>query len=38
MDDIRQQSVMDGFFSATLRESDPEIAAAIEHELIRQQD
>ena len=38
MDDIRQQSVMSGFFSATLRESDPEIAAAIEHELIRQQD
>ncbi|MDB2325197.1 serine hydroxymethyltransferase [Alphaproteobacteria bacterium] len=29
---------MSGFFSATLRESDPEIAAAIEHELIRQQD
>ena len=38
MDDIRQHSVMNGFFSATLRESDPEIAAAIEHELIRQQD
>jgi glycine hydroxymethyltransferase len=38
MDDIKQQNVMSGFFSATLRESDPEIAAAIEHELIRQQD
>ena len=38
MDDIRQQSVMNGFFSASLRESDPEVATAIEHELIRQQD
>jgi glycine hydroxymethyltransferase len=29
---------MDGFFSATLHESDPEVAAAIDHELVRQQD
>ncbi|MEL0206012.1 MAG: serine hydroxymethyltransferase [Alphaproteobacteria bacterium] len=29
---------MDGFFLATLHESDPEVAAAIDHELVRQQD
>ena len=29
MDDIRKQDVMDGFFSAPLADSDPELAAAI---------
>ena len=29
---------MSGFFSASLEESDPALAAAIEHELVRQQD
>ena len=38
MDDIRKQAVMSGFFSASLEESDPALAAAIEHELVRQQD
>ncbi len=38
MDDLRQRHIMDGFFSATLHESDPEVAAAIDHELVRQQD
>ena len=38
MDDIRKQAVMTGFFSAPLEESDPALAAAIEHELVRQQD
>lgn len=38
MDDIRKQDVMDGFFSAPLADSDPELAAAIGHELVRQQD
>ena len=28
----------EGFFSATLADSDPEIAAAIKHELARQRD
>ena len=38
MDDIRKYSIMDGFFSAGLAESDPELAGAIGHELVRQQD
>ena len=38
MHDIRKQDVMDGFFSAPLADSDPELAAAIGHELVRQQD
>ena len=38
MDDIRKYSVMNGFFSAELAESDPELAGAIGHELVRQQD
>ena len=38
MDDIRKQDVIDGFFSAPLADSDPELAAAIGHELVRQQD
>ena len=38
MDDIRKQDVMDEFFSAPLADSDPELAAAIGHELVRQQD
>jgi len=38
MDDIRTSAVMSGFFSAPLKDSDPEVAAAIEHELVRQQD
>ena len=38
MDDIRKQDVMDGLFSAPLADSDPELAAAIGHELVRQQD
>ena len=38
MDDIRKQAVMTGFFSATLEDSDPALAAAIGHELVRQQD
>ena len=38
MGDIRKQDVMDGFFSAPLADSDPELAAAIGHELVRQQD
>ena len=38
MDDIRKYAVMDGFFSAGLAVSDPELADAIGHELVRQQD
>jgi len=38
MDDIRKQDVMDGFFTDPLADSDPELAAAIGHELVRQQD
>ena len=38
MDDIRQQSVMSGFFLGNPARERLEIAAAIEHELIRQQD
>ncbi|MEC8553330.1 MAG: serine hydroxymethyltransferase, partial [Pseudomonadota bacterium] len=38
MDDIRKYGIMDGFFSAGLADSDPELAGAIEHELVRQQD
>ena len=38
MDDIRKQDVMDGFFSASLADADPDLAAAIGHELVRQQD
>ncbi|MGC6453966.1 MAG: serine hydroxymethyltransferase, partial [Candidatus Puniceispirillaceae bacterium] len=38
MDDIRKQDVMDGFFSAPLADADPDLAAAISHELVRQQD
>ena len=38
MDDIRKYSVMDGFFGASLADADPELAAAIGHELVRQQD
>ena len=37
MDDIRKYSVMDGFFAAPLADADPELAAAIGHELVRQQ-
>ena len=38
MDDFRRQGVMNGFFSASLVESDPALAAAIGDELVRQQD
>ena len=38
MDDFRKQSVMNGFFSASLAEADPALAAAIGDELVRQQD
>ena len=38
MDDFRKQSVMNGFFSASLAESDPALAAAIGDELVRQKD
>ena len=38
MDDFRKQSVMNGFFSASLGESDPALASAIGDELVRQQD
>ena len=38
MDDFRKQSVMTGFFSASLAESDPALASAIGDELVRQQD
>lgn len=38
MDDISNKPIMDGFFSAGLKETDPEIAAAIQDELVRQQD
>ena len=38
MDDFRKQSVMNGFFSASLAESDPALAVAIGDELIRQQE
>ena len=38
MDDLRRQGVMNGFFSASLAESDPALAAAIGDELVRQQD
>ena len=38
MDDIRKQAVMTGFFSAPLEDPDPALAAAIGHELVRQQD
>jgi len=38
MDDIRKQDIMDGFFSASLGVADPELAAAIGDELVRQQD
>ena len=38
MDDFRRQGVMNGFFSASLAESDPALAAAIGDELVRQQD
>ena len=38
MDDFRKQSVMNGFFSASLADSDPALAAAIGDELVRQQD
>ena len=38
MDDLRHTSVMKGFFTDSLQQSDPEVAAAIQHELVRQQD
>ena len=38
MDDFRKQEVMNGFFSSSLVESDPALAAAIGDELFRQQD
>ncbi len=38
MDDFRKRSVMNGFFSASLAESDPALASAIGDELVRQQD
>ena len=38
MDDFGRQGVMNGFFSASLAESDPALAAAIGDELVRQQD
>ena len=38
MDDFRKQGVINGFFSASLAESDPALAAAIGDELVRQQD
>ena len=38
MDDIRKYAIMDGFFSTDLAGSDPELADAIGHELVRQQD
>ena len=38
MDDIRKYAIMDGFFSSGLAASDPELADAIGHELVRQQD
>ena len=38
MDDFRRQGVMNGFFSASLAESDPALAAAIGDELVRQQE
>ena len=38
MDDFRKQSVMNGFFSASLAKSDPALASAIGDELVRQQD
>ena len=38
MDDFRRQGVMNGFFSASLAESDPALAAAIGDELVRQRD
>ena len=38
MDDFRKQRVMNGFFSASLAESDPALAAAIGDELVRRQD
>ena len=38
MDDFRRQGVMNGFFSASLAESDQALAAAIGDELVRQQD
>ena len=38
MDDFRRQGLMNGFFSASLAESDPALAAAIGDELVRQQD
>jgi glycine hydroxymethyltransferase len=38
MDDFRKQEVMNGFFSSSLVESDPALAAAIGDELVRQQD
>ena len=38
MDDFRKQGVMNGFFSASLTESDPALASAIGDELVRQQD
>ena len=38
MDDFRKQSVMNGFFSASLAESDSALASAIGDELVRQQD
>ena len=41
MDDLKRtipSFVMDGFFSAPLKDTDPEVAAALGHELVRQQD
>jgi len=38
MDDISSKSVLDGFFTSNLQESDPQVAEAIHQELVRQQD
>lgn len=38
MDDIKNPGVMAGFFSSPLADTDPEVAAAIQDELVRQQD
>ena len=38
MDEMSNKTIMDGFFTAGLKETDPEIAAAIHDELVRQQD
>lgn len=38
MDDIKNPGIMAGFFSSPLADTDPEVAAAIQDELVRQQD